>query len=448
MDVFILICRYLRTRRIALVAAVFVSIAVALMIVVVSAMDGFRARIHANVRGVEPDLAIRMLNPVHEHFQQVEDELRSDLTENGGVIEALSPRLVTVGFLKTEIQGLGGLSTNREGVKIIGIDWEKSIHVIPLRRIIKEVDTFHLKSPKDWATEEDDPFWDKPLPGILVGRVLGGKVGLTTREKISFGRTNKASIATGIVKKDAGQAQGVAVELANLDVWVAGAFDSGRDDFDSVHLLMDRQTLFDLRYPPGSNRPDCTTVHAKLTAGAAADIDAVAEDLRRRHPNMEFLTWAQRNQGLMDALDVEKAAMTVVTGFIVVLTVCLIFGLLYMLVIEKTRDVGVLRSMGFSGRKVVFLFLGYGTALGLIGAGLGAALGVYLVENLNEVLQALGFQVFNPAVPYRFRGIPTILDPTQVTVIAVGAAVVTMLAGAFAAWRAAVIDPVRCLRYE
>ncbi len=65
MDVLLLIRRYLRTRRIALVATLFVAVAAGAMIVVTAAMDGFRARIHENVRGVEPDLTIRMKTPIH-----------------------------------------------------------------------------------------------------------------------------------------------------------------------------------------------------------------------------------------------------------------------------------------------------------------------------------------------------------------------------------------------
>jgi len=448
MDVLLLIRRYLRTRRIALVATLFVAVAVGAMIVVTAAMDGFRARIHANVRGVEPDLTIRMKTPAHLHFKQVEEELKPDLVANGGSIVALAPRLVTVGFLKSDITSGGGSATVREGVKILGVDWSREKNVIPFDRIIHELDDFYLESDVDWCEGDRDPFTDTAVPGVVVGRVVGGKLGLTTKANTGTMRTNSATVITGRVVPDPNHPGQWTIEPANLGLKVAAAFDSGRDDFDSVHIFMDRWHLHEFRFGPTSQRPDCTTVHARLTEAARADITAVASDLRARHPNLEVLTWIERNQSLMDALDVEKGAMTIVLGFIVLLTVCLIFGLLYMLVLEKTRDVGVLRSMGFQGRKVVLLFLGYGTVLGVIGSTLGAIFGVYLVENLNEVLGWLGIEVFNPAVPYRFRGIPTVLDPTQVAVISCGTALVVMIAGAVAAWKAAVVDPVRCLRYE
>ena len=253
---------------------------------------------------------------------------------------------------------------------------------------------------------------------------------------------------TGRLAREPGVDEQWRVDAANLGCRLAGVFDSGRDDFDGFHVIMDRYELHELRYGPGSERPDCTTVHGRVTEAARGRLAELKRSLTERFPGLVVETWKDRNRGLMDALDVEKRSMSLVLGFIVFLSVCLVFGLLYMMVVEKTRDIGVLRSMGFSGRRVVLLFLLYGTALGVIGSALGSVAGVWLVNNLNSVMETLGVDVFNPDVPYRFHGIPAILDPAQVLTIAVGTVIMAMLAGALAARRAAVIDPVRCLRYE
>jgi len=448
MDVVLLISRYLRRRRIALVAALFVALAVAAMVVITAVMDGFRYDIHQNIRGVEPDLTFRMKDPLHEHFALVEDLLLGEMAGRGGVLEALSPRLETVGFIFSRVDRGAGSTEYRWGVQILGVDWERSWDVIPLERIIKDAERtpgFRFDGP---LAREDAPFSRQAVPGILVGRALAIRMRLRTMTDAVLGGTNDASVVTGRLAREPGVDEQWRVDAANLGCRLAGVFDSGRDDFDGFHVIMDRYELHELRYGPGSERPDCTTVHGRVTEAARGRLDELKRSLTERFPGLVVETWKDRNRGLMDALDVEKRSMSLVLGFIVFLSVCLVFGLLYMMVVEKTRDIGVLRSMGFSGRRVVLLFLLYGTALGVIGSALGSVAGVWLVNNLNSVMETLGVDVFNPDVPYRFHGIPAILDPAQVLTIAVGTVIMAMLAGALAARRAAVIDPVRCLRYE
>lgn len=447
MDVLLLIRRYLRTRRIALVAALFVAIAVAAMIVITSVMDGFRHRIHTKLRGVEPDLTFRMKQPPRAHFKELREMLRGQLAENGGVIEALSPRLVTVGFLNSKVEQPGGPVTTNKHIRILGVDWKRTWDVIPLKRIIEACeDPVHEFQGE--LTRDRNVFTEEAVPGVLVGASLARNLRLSTRPTLGFGHTNDVTSATGRLIEDPANPGAWRVDGANLGCRVAGAFDSGRDDFDGLHLMMDRFELYELRYGSGSDRPDCTTVHARVTPEARTRLAEIKEDLAARFPRLVVESWRDRNRGLIDALDVEKRTMALVLGFIVTLAIALVFGLLYMMVVEKTRDVGVLRSMGFSGRRVIALFLSYGTVLGVLGSVLGAFLGVWLVHNLNTVMEVLGIEVFNPAVPYRFHTIPAILDPGQVAFICVGTVIMAMIAGAVAALKASVIDPVRCLRYE
>ncbi|NRA96901.1 MAG: ABC transporter permease [Planctomycetes bacterium] len=458
MDVFLLIRRYLRTRRIALVAALFVAIAVAAMILITSVMDGFRHRIHTKVRGVEPDLTFRMKKPPRDHFEQVAEMLAGQMDKKGGVIAALAPRLVSVGFLFSRVEQARGPVEYRKGVEILGVDWERTWDVIPLERIIGDCKNPFMKFQGE-LSETRDVFREEAVPGVLVGEALAKNLRLTTLPKmfsehpdggatVNIGFTNDVTNVTGRLVPVPGPEEAWRVDGANLGCRVAGVFDSGRDDFDGVHIIMDRWELHSLRYGDGSDRPDCTTVHAKVIPEERARIDEIKAELAARFPQLEVESWKDRTRGLMDALDVEKRTMALVLGFIVVLAICLIFGLLYMMVVEKTRDVGVLRSMGFSGRRVIALFVAYGTMLGLLGSAVGAALGVWLVQDLNWVMEKLGIEVFNPAVPYRFHTIPTILDPGQVMFICGGTVVMAMIAGAVAALKASVIDPVRCLRYE
>ena len=93
-----------------------------------------------------------------------------------------------------------------------------------------------------------------------------------------------------------------------------------------------------------------------------------------------------------------------------------ILAIFYMIVVEKTRDIGILKSLGASGRGVMGIFLAYGLSLGLVGSGVGMVIGLLFVHYINQIADCLGWitgrPVFNPAIYYFYR-IPTIVDPRR-----------------------------------
>ena len=138
-----------------------------------------------------------------------------------------------------------------------------------------------------------------------------------------------------------------------------------------------------------------------------------------------------------------------VTYFGVVLVV--IFLIFYMIVRDKTRDIGILKSLGASSSGVAGIFLGYGLFLGLVGAGAGLALGLGITWNINRIRVAVewctGQRVFDPSIYYFFR-IPTIVDPWTVTWIITGAVGIAVAASVLPALRAARLHPVEALRHD
>ena len=130
------------------------------------------------------------------------------------------------------------------------------------------------------------------------------------------------------------------------------------------------------------------------------------------------------------------------------------FGILatfYMIVVEKTRDIGILKALGAPSGGVMSIFLGYGVSLGAVGTGAGIVLGLLFVRYINEIADVVqkitGQEIFDPTI-YYFSEIPTIVSPWMVAGVAVGAIAIAVTASVLPSLRAARLHPVEALRYE
>jgi lipoprotein-releasing system permease protein len=140
-----------------------------------------------------------------------------------------------------------------------------------------------------------------------------------------------------------------------------------------------------------------------------------------------------------------------------IVAIFLIFCIFYMIVVEKTKDIGIIKSVGATDTGVAGIFLGYGLAIGIVGAGLGLLFGYLIVHNINEIHGWMGtitekllrerVQIWNPEV-YAFDTIPNTMDPTEVGVILVVAMISAVLGALVPAVRAARMQPVEALRWE
>lgn len=168
-----------------------------------------------------------------------------------------------------------------------------------------------------------------------------------------------------------------------------------------------------------------------------------------RRPRIE--TWRQASRTYLDAIEKEKVLVVLLFGIISLVAVFLIFCIFYMIVAEKTKDIGIIKSVGATNGGVAGIFLGYGLAIGLVGAGLGLLISYLIVHNINEIHdwmgQHLGLVVWNPEV-YAFDSIPNHMQTHEVVIIMSVAVLASVLGALVPAFRAARMHPIEALRWE
>lgn len=183
------------------------------------------------------------------------------------------------------------------------------------------------------------------------------------------------------------------------------------------------------------------------------DAKEVVEKLESVFPTDTFAvhTWEQKQGPLLAAVDVESTILNVLLFLIIAVAGFGILAIFFMIVVEKTRDIGILKALGASSRGVMSIFLSYGLGLGLVGSGVGTVLGLLFVRYINEIEKIVtaisGRKVFDERI-YYFPEIPTNVSPLMVCWVAAGAITIAVLASILPARRAAGLRPVEALRYE
>jgi lipoprotein-releasing system permease protein len=193
--------------------------------------------------------------------------------------------------------------------------------------------------------------------------------------------------------------------------------------------------------------------HIQIRLKHYSDWPAAKAELRKLFPDpyaYQISTWEEKQDSLLKAVDIERGLLNLLLFMIVGVAGFCILAIFSTIVREKTRDIGILKSLGASNRGVMQIFLGYGLLLGVIGAGLGTISGLLITFNINPIehlLYKLTGVGFTPDV-YYFDSIPTHVEPLTVTLVNVGAIVIAVAFSVWPAIRAAWMRPVAALRYE
>jgi lipoprotein-releasing system permease protein len=242
-------------------------------------------------------------------------------------------------------------------------------------------------------------------------------------------------------------------EPAHFNATIVDIFKSGMSEYDSSLVFCNLEYMQQVRgmIDPSNQERAITSIQIKLKDYRNAD--EVVERLKAAFPPGMYSvrTWEQKQGPLLAAVEVESAILNVLLFLIITVAGFGILAIFFMIVVEKTRDIGILKALGASSRGVMTIFLSYGLSLGMVGSSAGAITGLLFVHYINEIEAGItwltGHKVFDERI-YYFPRIPTYVNSSMVLWVACGAMLIAVLASILPARRAAALQPVRALRYE
>ncbi len=263
-------------------------------------------------------------------------------------------------------------------------------------------------------------------PGVIVGKELATRLNLAVGSRVNL-------------LSPAGQRSSAGFQPKIRPFRVVGIFHSGMFEYDTSLAYVSLQAGRELM---GLSETALTGIEVAVSDMDKADV--VAQRLQRTlGSGVQVRTWMDMNANLFAALKLERIGMFIVLAMVVLVGSFSIVTTLVMLVMEKTRDIAILMSMGATRGMIRRIFMLQGTIIGLVGTLIGYALGI----GLGVLLQRYQFIKLPPGV-YTLDHLPVLLQASDIALVGASAMLLCFLATLYPARQAAALEPAEALRYE
>lgn len=399
--------RYLKAKRkqrfisvITIISVMGVMVGVMALVVVLSVMNGFRSDLMGKILGVNSHVLVLNLSGTFGGYQKVAEKVK----KMDGVV-AITPFVYT----QVMINNSGRVS----GAVLRGVDPKSAARVVNFDKMIKEGSLSSLSSTENG------------VPTIIIGSELAKQIGAGT-----------GSLVTVISPE--GKLTPLGRTPNTQKFRVTAIFDSGMYEYDAsmVYISLGEAQRF---LALGDN---VTGLELKVKEVYKSDIIA-----RKIQKSLGYPYWTKdwklMNRSLFSALKLEKLTMFIILTMIVLVGALNIISTLVMVVMEKTRDVAILRAMGASARSIMSIFMFQGILVGIIGTLAGLLSGLGLCQLLSR------YQFINlPSDVYYISKLPVQVLASDVVTVAASAVAISFLATLYPAWYASRLNPVESFRYE
>ena len=396
--------RYLLARRkqafisvISLISTIGVGVGVIALIVALALMTGVQGELRDRILGSTAHVYVWKTGGITDYHDDVQ-KLRTVPNVLGAAPAIMGKALISS-------------AKDKDFITLKGIDPALEPTVTDLGRAMQ-------KGSVDGVLGAEDD-----LPGILIGRQLAQHLAVDVGDVVNL-LTDQGTLSPG------------GMLPRNRKARIAGIFSLGLQEFDAVWGFVSLDFAGRL----------VGTDQVEMIQLRVDDIDAapsIADNIKVTQPVYYTQDWTQLNASFFSALGLEKLGMSIAIGLIMMVAALQIVASLILLVMEKSRDIGILKTMGTSPKRISVIFMMQGTIIGVVGTVIGAVVAVALCWVLTRYRL-----VHIPEDVYQVAYIPFIVTVKDFLSVVVSAIVICFLATIYPSRQAAKLDPVQALRFE
>ena len=377
----------LERKRQSIIAILGVAIGVTVLTVSIGISNGLNKNMVDSILSISSHIVATKDGEAIDGYRELQAQIESIKGVKGAI-----PQISTQGILKYN----GTFGSYISGVKINGLDFDDAKTAMNLDKKIV-AGTMDIKKPTEF----------------LIGKELFDQLGAKLGDKITV----------------------VSAENREMHLSIRGVFQSGYYEYDTTMIIVPLRAVQILSYTGD------TVTSLEVFLDDVYSANKLSGQIQKK-TNMSTRTWGDLNRNLLAALSLEKTVMILVFSLIVIIAGFVVWVILNMLVKEKTRDIGIMRSMGFSSKNIMRIFMLEGLFLGSFGivVGLSISGGIlwYIKDNtINQITNI-----------YYLNKIPVEISPREIFIIVGANIVIIFLSSVFPAYKGAKLQVVEALKYD